>query len=658
MMRSFTLISLFSLIAVAVQAQLQMPSIFGDSMVLQRDAPISLWGEAKPGEQVTVVFHQQRKTVSADRNGEWKVMLAPEKVGGPYNLSVTAGRSLTYRGIMMGDIWVCSGQSNMEFPVKGWSSVNNAEDEIAMADHPGIRLFTVEKNVSALPENTLKGKWETCSPASIPLFSAVGYFFGRALHKELNVPIGLINSTWGGTPIETWISRAGFEKDPYYAAVMKKAPEQSMEALLKQRRNAEETYVQSLQKDLPDLSDSARWKEVGYDDSKWKRMPLPGLWEAHPGLSKLDGVVWFRAEINIRPEDLAGSTVFHLGMIDDRDDTYLNGERIGGMNGWNTERIYTVRNGLLKPGKNILAIRVEDGGNGGGIHGDSSQFFLSANNQKYPLAGNWSYRIQQVLYSSNGIGPNDYPSLLYNGMIHPIEKLRIKGVIWYQGEANASTGYEYRKALPLLIRDWRMRFKNEAMPFYFVQLTSFNAANGNSNSGSSWAELRESQSLALKLPATGMAVTTDIGDAADIHPRNKQDVGSRLALLALQHTYGRKLQSSGPVYSSVRNGGDHLLVKFSSVGKGLVARNDNLLKGFEIAGADKKFYPAEAVIIGSGELKLSSLSVRQPLVVRYAWVDDAGNANLINSAGLPAAPFRTDKWPGITDLNKYDPSLK
>ncbi|MET0462419.1 MAG: sialate O-acetylesterase [Chitinophagaceae bacterium] len=383
-----------------------------------------------------------------------------------------------------------------------------------------------------------------------------------------------------------------------------------------------------------------------------------GLWESQPGLSRLDGVVWFRTEVDLSAADLAGEASVHLGMIDDRDDTYLNGERIGGMNGWNTERVYAIRNGLLRPGKNFISIRVEDGGNGGGIHGHSSQLYLTSNSKRFPLSGQWKYRIQEVLHSSNGMGPNDYPSLLYNGMIHPVEQLQIKGVIWYQGEANTATAFEYRKAMPLLIHDWRMRFRNPAMPFYFVQLTSFNAANGNSNNGSAWAELRASQAATLNQQATGMAVTIDIGDAADIHPRNKQDVGYRLALLALKHTYKRQIESSGPVFSSMTTAGSNIELSFSSIAKGLVSKNSGTLQGFEIAGADKRFYPAQALIISGGKVKISSSSVARPVAVRYAWADDAGNANLFNSEGLPAAPFRTDTWPGITVSGKYDPSLK
>ncbi|MET0462420.1 MAG: sialate O-acetylesterase [Chitinophagaceae bacterium] len=273
-MRRFFLIIVFISITLFAQSQLLMPAIFSDSMMLQRDAPIRIWGSANPGEKVTAVFHQQRKTVTADDKGKWMMMLLPEMAGGPYDLSVRATNSLVFKGILMGDIWVCSGQSNMEFPVKGWSSVNDAEQEIATANYPRIRLFTVEKNVSALPTDELKGKWETCSPSSIPLFSAVGYFFGRALHKELNVPVGLINTTWGGTLIETWISRAAFEKDPYYSAIVAKAPEMPMEALISQRRSKEQAYVESLQKGLTDLADSARWKESNYDAAEWSTMPV------------------------------------------------------------------------------------------------------------------------------------------------------------------------------------------------------------------------------------------------------------------------------------------------------------------------------------------------------------------------------------------------
>lgn len=654
----FLFFSIAGLFAGQLHAQTRLNGIFGDSMVLQRDAPLRIWGKASAGESITVKFHSQERKTSADKNGEWLVVLSPEKAGGPYALTVHGKETVTLKGILMGDIWLCSGQSNMEFPVKGWSSVYNADEEIKQADFPQIRLFTVEKNVEAQPADHLKGGvWQTCSPASISPFSAVGYFFGRALQKDLQVPIGLINSTWGGTQIEAWISHAGFVNDPYFKQIIKTAPSLTINELVEKRQLREKQYLELLQKGLPDAADSAQWKTAGYDHRNWSMMDLPGLWEQQQNLSRLDGVVWFRKDIYVDSADAGNAGSLHLAKIDDRDETYLNGVMIGGIAGWNTDRAYSVPEGLLKPGKNVIAIKVEDSGGGGGIHGEGSDLFLTVNNHKKSLTGPWHYRVEKIAHSSNGIGPNEYPSLLYNGMIHPFHQLNIKGVIWYQGEANAWRAYEYKYGLPLLISDWRNRFNNKSLPFYYVQLTSYDAGNGNSNQGSTWAELRESQSATLRVPKTGMAVTIDIGDAKDIHPRNKKDVGERLAAIALQRTYGINKISSGPVYTAMRKTGQKLVIDFSLVGKGLTAKGANELSGFEIAGSDRKFFPAKAIIAGRS-VELSSVEVLNPVAVRYAWADDASNANLFNKDGWPAAPFRTDNWPGITEKNKYDPSLK
>lgn len=654
----FLFLSIAGLSAGYLQAQTRLNGIFGDSMVLQRDVPLRIWGKASAGEPITVKFHSQERKTSADKNGDWLVVLSPEKAGGPYTLNVRGKETITLKGILMGDIWLCSGQSNMEFPVKGWSSVYNADEEIKQADFPRIRLFTVEKNVEALPVDYLKGGvWQTCSPASISPFSAVGYFFGRALQKDLQVPIGLINSTWGGTQIEAWISHAGFVNDPHFKEVIKTAPSLTINELVEKRQLREKQYLELLQKGLPDAADSAQWKTAGYDHRNWSVMDLPGLWEQQQNLSRLDGVVWFRKDIYVDSADAGKAGVLHLAKIDDRDETYLNGVMIGGIAGWNTDRAYSVPEGLLKPGKNVIAIKVEDSGGGGGIHGEGSDLFLTVNNHKKSLTGAWHYRVEKIAHSSNGIGPNEYPSLLYNAMIHPFHQLNIKGVIWYQGEANAWRANEYKYGLPLLISDWRNWFNNKNLPFYYVQLTSYDAGNGNSNQGSTWAELRESQSATLRVPKTGMAVTIDIGDAKDIHPRNKKDVGERLAAIALQHTYGVNKISSGPVYAAMRKAGQKLVIDFSLVGKGLTAKGATELSGFEIAGSDRKFFPAKAIIVGKS-VELSSVEVPNPVATRYAWADDASNANLFNKDGWPAAPFRTDNWPGITEKNKYDPSLK
>lgn len=638
-------------------AQPKLPVIFGDSMVLQRDAPIKIWGTASAGENITVSLRSQSKTSVASANGNWQVVLAPEKLGKAFDLTVKGKTTVVLRGLLMGDVWFCSGQSNMEMPLKGWGTIQNADEEVSKANYPNIRLYTIPKKVAAAPLSTSDdARWETCTPGSVMPFSAVGYFFGRRLQQELNIPIGLINSTWGGTQIEAWISHAALLNDAHFKPVMQAAGQSSFEELLAARRKSEEAYLKELQREMPDVADSASWKRADYDHSKWTTMQLPNAWESLPKLSRLDGIVWFRRSIEIAAEDAGKPATLHAGMIDDNDQTYFNGEFLGASSGWNFKRVYNIPAGGLKAGKNMIAIRVEDSGGGGGIWGDSTELYLEVNGHKYALNGDWGYRIQDVLHNTNGIGPNDYPSVLYNGMVNPFAGIRVKGAIWYQGEANTGRAYEYRNALALLIKDWRRMFNDPSMPFYFVQLSSWNANNGNSNKGSEWAELRESQAKTLSVPNTGMAVTIDVGDAADIHPANKQDVGLRLAALALRDTYKKTVLASGPVFKSFTTEGNKVKINFTSIGKGLSIRGGSDLKGFEIAGADKKFYPAVASIQG-GQVILQSNEVAKPVAVRYAWSDDAGAANLMNKEGWPANPFRTDSWPGITVNGRFKPGL-
>ncbi|QEC42869.1 sialate O-acetylesterase [Pseudobacter ginsenosidimutans] len=660
-MKSIRSIIAFSALLLAVayaEAQPRLPNFFGDSMVLQRDQPLRIWGISGQTGTVTVTLNGQTKTAAINPKGGFHVELAPEKAGGPYDLIVSDKKGKTVlHGVLLGDVWFCSGQSNMEMPLKGWGTVNDADEEIRNASYPQIRLLTVTKRVSTWPLRELEGdSWQRCSPNNIAPFSAVAYFFGRRLQQDLNVPIGLINSTWGGTQIEAWISHAALSNDPYYKEVMKAVQKPvSFEDLLKARNKKEKAMQQELLKDLPSAGDSALYRNADYDHRKWSTMPIPGAWESQSHLSGLDGIVWFRKEIDVKPEDAGKPASFHLGKIDDNEQSFLNGAALGATQGWNIDRVY---NGVLKAGKNVIAIRVEDTGGGGGIWGDSSELYVSVGDNRYSLVGTWNYRIQEVRTSRNAIGPNDYPSLLFNGMVSQFRGMNIKGAIWYQGEANAGRGYEYRHAMPLLISNWREHFKNPAMPFYFVQLTSYNDNNGNSTAGSAWAEIRESQTLTAKtVPHSGMAVITDIGDANDIHPRNKKDVGERLAAIALHDTYNKAVVASGPEFKSFSIAGNKVTISFAAAGQGLIARDGKSLGGFELAGADKKFYPAEATISGD-QVVLQSGSVPAPVAARYAWADVTDNANLSNKDGWPAGPFRTDNWPGITVKNKYDPKLK
>jgi sialate O-acetylesterase len=648
--------ALFVLQTGILNAQLRLPKIFGDSMVLQRNAPLRIWGWASPAETITVQFHNQHKTVQTDARGSWEAVLAPETVGGPYQLAVKGKTTITLKGILMGDLWVCSGQSNMEMPLNGWGQILNWEQEIAAANYPAIRLFTVEKDVQGQPVPDVKGgAWQTCTPQHIPPFSAVGYFFGRALHQQLHVPIGLINSTWGGTNIESWISYTGFKSETYYKELVTVAPEKSTAELIATREKQLRDYLTSVQLNNIDTVGLSQWPATEYDDSKWNNMNVPGLWENQQPALKIDGILWLRKEIVIDEADAGKTAVLKLAMIDDNDITYVNGIKVGGVTGYNVPRVYNINTGILKKGKNTIAVRVNDTGGGGGIYGEATDCSLTVEGKTMPLAGPWKYRVENIIVNA-GVGPNDYPSVLYNAMIHPIEKLAIKGAIWYQGENNAGRAVEYNQAMPLLINDWRKRWQQPAMPFYFVQLASFNAGNGNSNLGSNWAELREAQSRAALLPNAGMAVTIDIGDTKDIHPRNKQDVGIRLAALALQKTYGIRMVASGPVYKSMQVQGSKAVLQFTNTGKGLTAKpaSDGNLEGFEIAGTDQHFYPAKATISGAAII-VSAPEVVTPVAVRYAWADDAGHANLYNKEGFPASPFRTDNWKAKTAGVKYLP---
>lgn len=647
------LLGLFVLLTGTTNAQLRLPKIFGDSMVLQRNAPVRIWGWAAPAETITIQFHKQTKTVQTNASGSWEAVLTAEPAGGPYQLQVKGKTTITLQGILMGDLWVCGGQSNMEMPVNySWGKVVNAEEEVATASYPAIRLFTVEKNIEGQPVDDVKGgSWQTCSPQSVAAFSAVGYFFGRTLHQELKVPIGLISSNWGGTNIESWISYTGFKSEPHYKELVALAPEQSTADMKAKRERKLQDFLKAVQLDKLDTTSISQWPAAEFDDSKWNSMKVPLLWENQKPSITIDGVIWLRKEVMIDEADAGKVAVLKLAMIDDNDVTYVNGIQVGGIRGYNLPRVYNVNAGILKAGRNIIAVRVEDTGGGGGIYGDAADCSLTIEGKTLPLAGDWKYQVEKMIIP--GIGPNDYPSILYNAMIHPIEKLAIKGAIWYQGESNAGRAIEYRKAMPLLINDWRKRFQQPALPFYFVQLTSFNASNGNSNDGSAWAELREAQSMATSLPNTGMAVTIDVGEVADIHPRNKQDVGKRLAGLALQKTYGLSRVASGPVYKTMQVQGNKAVIQFSGVGKGLTAKQD-AIGGFEVAGADQHFYPAKATIAGT-TVVLSANEVSKPVAVRYAWADDDSHANLFNKEGFPAAPFRTDNWKAKTEGVKYKP---
>lgn len=650
-MKKTFLLALVLISAAPLLANVTLPKIFGDNMVLQRNKQIPVWGWADVNEKITIRFNHQVKSITADKDGNWKVNLDKELAGGPYQLIIRGKNSVTFSNVLVGEVWICSGQSNMEMPIAGWGKVDNYEEEIAAAKYPQIRHIKIPNTISAkLQKDIEKGEWKVCSPATAGDFTAAGYFFARELYNHLKIPIGLINTSWGGTHVETWTSREGFESSDEFKNMIKQMPLLNLDSLAAVRKEAIMKKLAMLQGSLPAKAETAAWSSIDFDDSKWPQMQLPSLWEQKQ-LGDIDGVVWFRKAIDVPANDAGKEATLELAMIDDNDITYLNGVKVGETNSYNQHRKYKVAAGILKAGKNVIAVRVEDTGGGGGIYGGNEGMKLTVGDNTTSLAGNWGFQVEQIYGSGSSIGPNSYPTLLYNAMVSPLIPYAFEGVIWYQGEANADRAYQYRKAFPLMITDWRRHWGAGDFPFYFVQLASYNAGNGNSKNGSTWAELREAQTMTLSLPNTGMAVTTDIGNSTDIHPKNKQDVGKRLAAIALRNVYNKNIVYSGPMYKSMKVQGNAILISFTNIGSGLMAKNGEL-KGFEIAGLGGQFFPAVATIEGN-QVVVHNDNIRYPAAVRYGWRDDAGEDNLFNREGFPASPFRTDKWKGITEGEKF-----
>ncbi|MEZ5307341.1 MAG: sialate O-acetylesterase [Pyrinomonadaceae bacterium] len=646
-MRKITfLVFAFSvLFSIPVEAKLAMPAIFSENMVLQRDVPITVWGWATPGERVVVKLNGKSSEFSADANGKWKGNLSAQKAGGPYVFEVQGkDERLSFGNVLIGEVWICGGQSNMEWSV-GQSM--NAKAELAASTNPRIRQIKVPRLIDGIPHNDFPdGKWKLSEPANTMDFTAAGYFFAKRIEAELKVPVGLVNVSWGGTNIETWISRQGFESSKEFRELIGRMPVLDVSKVDGPLKTVAEKKVEARQGMPVGGFDVDQFKSADYDGSELKTMSVPEFWEKQ-GLENIDGVVWLRKSfyLDFDPDGKEASVL--LGKIDDEDVTYINTIEVGAASRWNMLRKYDIKSGVLKKGRNVIAVKVTDSGGGGGIYGKPDEVSLSVGDETISLAGDWQFRVESVRV---GINVNQFPSLAYNAMINPVAGYSTRGFLWYQGEANASRAYQYRTAFPLLIDDWRGRWGDKKLPFYFVQLATYKTP-GDSNAGSAWAELREAQAMTSNVPGAGMVVTTDIGNPGDIHPTNKQEVGKRLAALALNRTYGRKMVDSGPVYKSMKIKGMTVILSFANPGKGLKAGSDNL-GGFEIAGEDKVFHKATAKIVG-GKVHVKSDEVASPKAVRFGWVGDASEANLFNIEGFPSVPFRTDDWNTSTINEKY-----
>lgn len=650
---SSILIFLFALLFQKGFSQLSVARIFNDHMVLQREQLIPVWGTAPAGKTVTVRLNQTLQKAIVDAKGQWKVLLPLMQAGGPYQMTVsTDQQQIVVTDIMIGEVWVCSGQSNMDWILK---DAFQFREERASNPMPDIRQFYVPREVSLKPINELStGKWESANPDGLGNFTAVGYFFAKALWQKLHVTIGLVNASWGGSQIEGWIGQEAMKGSHEFVNYANNYPNSWDMADSMLLKKLKKSLVQKNGK-LP----STALADILTSDStifqSWLKFSPPSQWDWQ-GIWAFRGAGFFQKMIDVNPVEQTKASILSLGENDGAFELYLNGKLFKKGEGRN-DRLINIPAGTWKSGKNMLllhqAVQKDPAWFGNGFYGEGSKLFLKFDNEPISLAGDgwrmmpdfnmpWYY-----VHAQNNAG-----SVIYNGMIHPLIPFAFKGVLWYQGESNAERAFQYRTSFPLLINSWRKDWNSE-FPFYFVQLSSFGKF-PNSNQGSEWAELREAQTMALSLPNTGMAVTTDIGNPDNIHPKNKADVGKRLAAIALAKTYGIAIPYSGPVFEKMLIKNDKALLSFNQLFGGLVAKDlYGYLKGFEIAGADKRFYFAKARIEGDQVLVWSD-SVMHPVSVRYAWTDAPIDANLFNKAGFPASPFRTDQWKGLTDAKVFE----
>ncbi len=644
-----TLISLNSIAQNKVNHTFRFAQLFSNHIVFQRDKPIKIWGYSEPNVTIEVFFNAQKSTISANAEGKWMAELPAMPAGGPHDIRVkNKEKEKTISDVLIGEVWLCSGQSNMEWRVK---QADGATDEIAKANYPQIRHFEVPHNVEFEPQTDFKyGDWRVCSPQNVGEFTAVGYYFAKELHEKLNVPIGLIHSSWGGSQVEGWISKnamQGSEVLKYYPPIMSKNWDEDAEHWRKnlvQKVYGDKNYnVQNIK--------SSDYLKKNYDYSKWLKVSLGGAFDWQ-GIWAFRGNFFLQKETELL-QSIKEESILNFGSNNNKMDLYVNGKLI--FSGKNEKSIsIKIPRNTWKQGKNSILVKISTDNNPvseAGIFGDTRDFNIETTKSKIPLSNqNWNMcpvwdEPMEFAHLMNNVG-----TTLYNAMIAPLIPYSIRGAIWYQGESNADRAYQYRESFPLMIQNWRNDWKDE-FPFLFVQLSSY-GSNQSSNEGSSWAELREAQTMTLQLPKTGMTVTTDIGNPNDIHPINKKDVGNRLALNAMKVAYNNSKTIQSPMYKQVQFAENKAIVTFENSGSSLVAKGSEL-KGFEIAGEDKKFYYAQAKIEGNSII-VSNSKVNKPVSVRYGWSNAPIDANLFNQEGLPASPFRTDSWDGVTLKKQYE----
>lgn len=665
--------------ALCINAKVQLTPLFTDNMVFQQKCQAPVWGKAEPGTTVRVTPSWNNKTYSsvADQSGRWELKIpTPKGSFKKFTLTISDGEPIVLKNVVVGEVWLASGQSNMQMPVESWRAARINQDDINNASiYADVRLLQISRATGMVEHDYFSAdfdKWKESAPETVRNFSAAGWYFGRKLYEELKVPVGIIHSSWGGTIIEAWMSEGAIKCYPEFSKQIAEVKSLSDNESVREKTFEEEIAAfnkQVIEKDQGLSGGVAVWAQPGSDDSAWRTIKLPSMvQELWPGTN---GIFWFRKTIDI-PESWAGKDLtLCLGPIDDFDETYWNGELVGSGKIWNKAREYDIPGRIVKAGKTVICVRNTDDHGNGGIYGDPSLLYvLGPDGKKIRLDDEWKITLSvsfEGMPKSTAREPN-MVTVLYNAMIKPLAPFAIKGAIWYQGESNAGKAYRYRDLMTSLILDWRSLWGYD-FPFYITQIASYKPVTRIAGDDD-WAELREAQALATQtLGKVGMACIIDLGEADDVHPVRKQEVGERLAKLALANDYGRKLIVNGPRFASYTLGENEIRVRFTDVAGGLKVipsgtfaqerygkdgmdfelvgkAESGVLCGFQIAGADRLWHWADAVIDGD-EVVVSCPEVRYPVAVRYGWGSNPV-CNLFNSEGLPAWPFRTDDWPGIT----------
>ncbi len=629
-------------------SQIVLPKLIADNMILQRDTPLKIWGWATPQEKITLIFKNKKYSTIAATDSSWQIPLPPQPLQSSQTITIIGKNTITIRNILFGDVWVCSGQSNMAYTLEDCGIY---EEEINNTNNDNIRIIEITKSTAtAIAEKFETGSWQIANKENLKKVTATGYFFAKYLNQKQQVPIGIINSSWGGTSIEYWMSATAMSRFPN---IISKYHHQDTllqgQDVTNYRNQRIAEWVEEAT--LNDLGEYEKWHTDTIKTKNWKVMHLPTHWEKK-GLHDRDGIVWFQKKIDIPPSWLGKNMTLHFDAIDDLDHLWLNGKPVGTTDGFDKVRNYQIPAQNWRQKDNVITLRVLDYGGNGGIYGQD--MYVQCGAEKINLSGNWKYKTGYHLSEQKSYIAADYawsklwkPSSIFNAMIAPLKNYAIKGAVWYQGESNTENtadAKQYEAMLKGMIADWRMNWHADNLPFVIAQLPNYGIADSKP-SESNWAVVRQAQLAATHLSGVATSVNLDLGEANNIHPRNKADIGYRLALAATQIAYPHAFDFTGlsPYYESYAIEVNRIKIKFRNYAKGLVANDKyGYLKGFEIAGEDGIYHWAKARIVNAFSIIVTCDEVEKPTKVRYAWADNPEDANLYNSEGLPASPFETD----------------